>query len=208
MGQASAKKNSVPDAKTPAPTTTKKQASAKAPAAGKNGQAKRKRASKQKKVCARNLCWTELHPEGKPLPDILKPIKKRQIKAVLNEPPKVSEPEPETTDKVDPEQEHAPLPGRCAMGLKVGWYLELDDGRTIPTHSLRDLTFKCHENKIDVGKVESVRAFLRRRSRGVKVRQASFWPYRGIKSITRAGAPEFNFLEGRMETVPEESEVE
>lgn len=187
---------SEPAAKKPAPASTKKQASKNGAKAGKNGQAKIVKEAKKKQVSKVD----KRGASSPPLPDILKPIKKRRIKAVCQKkPPVKTEEQPADGDEVEVCQSTAASPNTYALGLKVGWWVEFDDGAKVPVHSVRDMANTFQQKGLNCGKVESIRAFIRRRSKGAKMRKKSFVPFAGVKAITRASCMERNLLEGRLD---------
>ena len=203
MGQASAKTKSSSAGKKGSPPKSKQKPTLnKGTKAGKSGKSNKSSVKDKAKTSSASAN------------DMTKPIKKRKIKAVMKSPPP-RDPSPEPAPEPEPEVEVPEIdvveedeaPERCSMGLKIGWWIKLKNGESIPVHSVRDMANTLCQKGVNVGKVEALRAFIRRRCKGVKVRQVSYAPFESVESITRASEPENNLLAGRMETVPEEMEM-
>jgi hypothetical protein len=88
-----------------------------------------------------------------------------------------------------------------ADGLRVGWKAVIK-GETHPFHSVRDMTVGLRNKGFDVGSQAALRAFIRRRKKGIKINRKSVDKFRGVDSLTRV-SDGFNLLEGVDTTVPE-----
>lgn len=90
---------------------------------------------------------------------------------------------------------------RFAEGLGVNWEVVYkgEEDKVIPYHSLRDMVYHFKMRGMPISKVETVRAFIKRRRLGVKAKQFTFKPFADVVSITRLGSTMGNVLAGRVD---------
>jgi len=85
----------------------------------------------------------------------------------------------------------------CQGGLQIEWYAELDDGTELVYPSVRTLVIGLVNAGIKLRGFEAVRTFLQRRHNGTDAQASSYKQFDGVKSITRYGSAEFNYLAGK-----------
>jgi hypothetical protein len=118
----------------------------------------------------------------------VKPVvqrKARQIKIKVEPPTPPPTPPPSPAPKACKRREGT----RFAGGLLARWLVKYEgDVDATPYHSLRGFVHDLQQRGVPVRKTETVRAFIRRRSNGVRWARKPGCIYTSIESIVREGS--------------------
>ena len=138
------------------------------------------------------------------------PRKGKKGKAKAPTPPPLIVPEkpvPEPTATVARKKPPPKAGPRFDGGILVRWYVKYaDDEKETPYHSIRDMAQAFQKRGMDVN-TETLHAFIRRRSRGVKSLKKSYRNYQSVLGLRRV-ENELNLMKDRVpmeEHVDEES---